>query len=67
MIYPKPGEQVKVGQNIKFWSNKVFGVPVVAQVKRVDKDGFLYLNAYYNGVGWNASKVHPDRVLRWAE
>lgn len=52
---------IKVGQKIKFWSEKVFGVPVPAKVLKVGPK-YIHVEANFYGVVWK-TKIHPARVL----
>lgn len=56
-------EGIKVGDRFRFWSERVFGVPVAARVTRVTKTGKLYVEAYFNGVTWR-TRLHPDRIVK---
>lgn len=54
---------MKVGDSIKFWSNRVFGVPISAKVCRIYKNGNkVAVLAYYHGITWKTT-IHPARIL----
>jgi hypothetical protein len=49
-------------EKIKFWSEKVFGVPVDAVITRRWKDGTLSVKANYFGAKWS-ERIHPGRIV----
>ena len=50
-----------VGQDIRFWSERVFGVPVHATVTAIGRK-YLTVEARYGLATWVA-KIHPSRVI----
>lgn len=58
----KLSEQYHVGQEVKAWSERVFGIPVPFKITKVGTK-LIHGDFTYAGHTWHASGIHPDRIL----
>jgi hypothetical protein len=52
---------IKVGQRVEFWSERVFGVPAHGTVTKVGRK-LVHVDAWYGGAEWS-TRIAVSRIV----